>query len=193
MSQSIWFISDYHFSHGSYNQETGESKGALNFRKQYTYVEEMDEAIIEIHNSFIKPRDIVYHLGDFIWKGDPKKYLDSLNGQFYIVKGNHDRKVNFNHKKVIHVVDGYYNIKIEKQDITLCHFPMLTWNKSHWNAWHLYGHHHAPLPEHLDSGKRMNVNYDVIHKPVSFEEVKELMSNKEDNWDLIRTDDHNNI
>ena len=171
---TIWFCSDYHFQHGRF-KEDGTRTGALNFRQQYSSVEEMDEDIIRIHNSYVKKNDTVYHLGDFIWKGKPQPILERLNGYFYMLRGNHDRKVDFTLKhKVMHVVDGYYNIHIDKQDITLCHFPMLTWNKSHWNAWHLYGHHHRELPsQYADVGKKINVNFDVIHRPVSFDEVKE--------------------
>ena len=129
----------------------------------------MNEGLIIMHNSYIKPNDTVYHLGDFIWKGQPQPILERLNGHFYIIKGNHDRKVDFTMKhKVMHVVDGCYNIKIDKQDITLCHFLMGSWNRSQYNAWHLHGHHHLPLPETRAIGKVLNVNFDVLKKPIFF-------------------------
>jgi len=175
--RKIWFISDYHLNH----------IGALNFRTQYSSVEEMNEGIIKTHNFWVHPRDTVYHIGDFIWKGKPQSFLERLNGTFYIIKGNHDRKIDFTIKhKVAHVVDGYYNIKIDKQDITLCHFPMISWNRSHFNSWHLYGHHHTSLPpQKADEGKKFNVNFDVVHRPLEFEEINVLMNQRGDNWDFI--------
>lgn len=184
--QKIWFCSDYHFNHGHCDHITGEKKGALKWRQQYSSVEEMNEFIIQIHNSLVAPIDIVYHVGDFIWRGDPVEMLTRLHGNFYIISGNHDHKFDFTLKrKVMHVKNVHYEIKIRNQDITLCHYPMLTWNRSHWDAWHLYGHHHTPLPEHLQSGKKMNVNFDVLHRPIEFDEVNEFMDKQGHNWDFI--------
>jgi len=59
-------------------------------------VEEMNEAIIKNWNSVIKPKDLVYHLGDFgIGKEeDLKKIRACLQGKICLVLGNHDFTVN---------------------------------------------------------------------------------------------------
>ena len=177
MSQNIFFTSDYHFNHGGI-LETGERKGCLKWRTQFNSVEEMNEKIIEIHNSIVKPTDVVYDLGDFIWRGNPNPFIERLNGYFYMVKGNHDHKAKYTHKKVQHVVDGYYNIQIQKQDLTICHFGMLSWNRSFHGAWHLHGHTHERVEE-WEVGKRTNVCWDIIHRPISFDEIKEIMDKRE--------------
>ena len=156
----------------------------MKWRTGFSSYEEMDDHTIAVHNSYVGKTDIVYHIGDLQWKGDPKDYLSRLNGYWYIIRGNHDRHLNFVMKgKVMHVVDGYYNITVDKQPITLCHFPMISWNRSHFNAWHLHGHHHSALPAELIRGKMLNVNYDVLHRPIEFSEVRDIMMTKPDNWD----------
>jgi len=54
----------------------------------------MDMELIRRWNERVKDEDVVIHLGDFAFRGvmKPKDYLDQLNGQIYIIKGNHDVK-----------------------------------------------------------------------------------------------------
>ena len=69
-----------------------------------------------------------------------------------------------------------YEFKVEGQDITVCHYAMRVWNKSHFGAWQIYAHSHGELPPiglQYDCGVDCN---DFC--PVSFEELKIIMSNK---------------
>lgn len=54
----------------------------------------MNEYMIKENNKFISDNDILLHLGDFSFGGyqliDP--LMERINGQKYIVMGNHDRK-----------------------------------------------------------------------------------------------------
>ena len=55
----------------------------------------MEKAIIENWNSVVKPNEKVFCLGDFSWfhgRHDMKKIVDKLNGEIYMVLGNHDAK-----------------------------------------------------------------------------------------------------
>ena len=75
--------------------------------------------------------------------------------------------------------DGY-------QRIVLCHFPMLTWNRAHYGAWHLHGHCHGSLDGKFD-GKRLDVGVDCHDfAPISYPEVKALMAKK----DFVVVDHH---
>jgi calcineurin-like phosphoesterase family protein len=54
----------------------------------------MNRAIIERHNSRVKPGDIVFHLGDFKISSDgptSKELFSMLNGHHVHIKGNHDK------------------------------------------------------------------------------------------------------
>jgi calcineurin-like phosphoesterase family protein len=69
-------------------------------------------------------------------------------------------------------------IAVEGQDITLCHYALRVFNKSHHGSWHLYGHSHGTLPDDPNS-----LSFDVgvdCHNyfPISLDQVKKIMSKK---------------
>lgn len=169
---NIWFFSDPHFGHKLMCQT-----------RKFDTIEEHDETIISNFNSLVKSEDEVYCLGDFCWSNF-LNYLNRLNGRFHFIKGNHDKQIP-NSNKILSFTPGYKDIWIDKQPITLCHFQMATWEKSHFGAWHLYGHTHGfgnPV-----FGKMMNVALDCTNmKPVSFEDICKFMDTMPDNWNLIR-------
>ena len=78
-----FYISDLHFGH----------KNVLGFdNRPFTSVEEMNEELIRRWNSVVSDGDIVYVLGDMFWMkpNDAMPIIDRLNGQIFLVKGNHD-------------------------------------------------------------------------------------------------------
>ena len=77
----IWFTSDTHFGHSNIIKYTG---------RPFKTIEEMNECIINRWNSRVKEDDTVFFLGDFSL-GNPKKYLERLNGNIVWIKGNHDK------------------------------------------------------------------------------------------------------
>jgi calcineurin-like phosphoesterase family protein len=77
----VRFIADLHLSHENMAKRRG-----------FSTIEEHDEHIIEKWNSVVHKRDITYILGDITMeKSAPYHLLDRLNGQKYVVLGNHDR------------------------------------------------------------------------------------------------------
>jgi calcineurin-like phosphoesterase family protein len=170
-----YFCSDQHFNHLRMASMRG-----------FATMEEMNEKIIENHNKVVRENGIVYCIGDFCFRGNPIEFLDRLNGHFYFIRGNHDQK-KINSHKIQYWNDGYYDIKLYGQKITLCHYPMVTWNCSHYGAWNLHGHHHhSTIITEKFPGKRMNVAMEAINlTPVSFDEVMAYMERQPDNWDYI--------
>ena len=176
-----WFSSDFHLSH--YN--------LMKFlNRPFSSVEEMNATIIDNFYSQVKPGDQVYFLGDLSW--NRKIAIDFLsklpkNIHFHFIPGNHDKKL-FKESVIRPYVDSYSwikDIKVNGQKITLCHYLMLSWNCSHWNAYLLHGHHHKDV-SNIAVGKVMNVCVDLHDfKMVEFEEVKEYMKNKKNNWNYV--------
>lgn len=172
-----YFVSDHHFGHIRMASMRG-----------FSSVEEMNEKIIENHNNIVKGNDTTYLVGDFAFRGSPEKFIERMNGHFYFIFGNHDQK-EIKHPKIIYSTKGYYDIKLHGQKITLCHFPMITWECSHYNSWHIHGHHHSGF---TGSGKMLNVSVESLTGitgfgvPISFDQVVEYMNNRPDNWDFIR-------
>ena len=107
------------------------------------------------------------------------------------IRGNHDKALNDylksrsfldlgNLKEITIIEDD------SKYSITMCHFPLMSWNKSHYGSWSLCGHSHGSLPESLPDyniGKRCDVGIDVALKfndkfMFTFEDLKLIMDSK---------------
>lgn len=182
----IYITSDFHLDHTN----------VLKFSKRpFSSIEEMNRTIIKNILDVIKPGDIFYFLGDLAWS--KKAYEDFFarwprNVEFHWVLGNHDKKAWKQYKHHTTSVTDIKEIYIEKNPITLCHYPMLTWNKSHYNAFMLFGHHHenshgTDQLDKLACGKMLNVNVEFHdYKPWSEKEILEYMNKRADNWDLIK-------
>ena len=91
--RDIWLISDTHFGHENILKfRDGGQDGPLIRGDLFSSVEEMDEYMIQQWNRYVKPGDIVYHLGD-VFFGDKETFLKNfkrLNGAKRLVVGNHD-------------------------------------------------------------------------------------------------------
>lgn len=77
-----YFTSDYHLRHSNIIRYCD---------RPFADVDEMNETIIEKHNSKVKPEDTVLFLGDFSF-GSRQPFLDRLNGKYVFIRGNHDDK-----------------------------------------------------------------------------------------------------
>jgi calcineurin-like phosphoesterase family protein len=152
----------------------------------------MDEEIIHRWNETVKPGDEAYILGDVSFHSleDTVKLLKRLNGNLHLIAGNHDKryrgKAEF--KKCFTWIKDLYTLKVydpninlykDLQRIELCHYALRTWNKSWHGSWSLYGHSHGNLP---DDPTILSIDVGVDShdfRPVSFEEIKVIMSEKD--------------
>lgn len=81
-NSGIYIISDHHFYHSNIIQYQ---------RPEFDNVIEMNEHIINCHNSVVGNDDIVIFLGDFCFKKSSRKdLLKQMNGHKYLLLGNHD-------------------------------------------------------------------------------------------------------
>ena len=138
----------------------------------------MNEVLIENWNRIIKPRDRVYHLGDFVF-GCPERIRKRLNGRIFLILGNHDK---FG-KKWHSLFEGVFQIH-EYKNIIMCHYPIRYWNRSHYNSWHLHGHCHG----HAEPiGKSFDVGVDCNNlTPLHYDEVCDMMDDRPDNPNIVR-------
>lgn len=170
----IFFTSDHHFGHTNVIKYCN---------RPFSSIDEMDDVLIDNWNSVVNVNDTVYHLGDFSFR-DPKLYINRLKGRIFLIKGNHDRYRLKNSNLFIEFHDFGLDLQIEGQPITLCHYAMSVWNKSHFNSWHLFGHSHG---KHKEVGKTYDVGVDCNDfTPVSFSKIQQIMSTKPDNLNFIR-------
>ena len=76
----IFFTSDHHFGH----------ENIIRFcNRPFKDAREMNEVLIQRWNEKVKPRDEVYHLGDFglTYKENLETILNQLNGKKYLIVG----------------------------------------------------------------------------------------------------------
>lgn len=177
----IFFTADTHFNHAN----------IINFvNRPFDSVEEMNESLIESWNNTVSKDDEVYFLGDFSLGSSKNclEILERLNGIKYSIKGNHEKSLLSNARCKEHFVwiKDMHELKINKQDIILCHYAMRVWNKSHWGSFQLYGHSHDGLDRDGDyNGLSMDVGVDAAYRilgeyrPFSYDEILEIMTDRD--------------
>jgi calcineurin-like phosphoesterase family protein len=137
----LFFTSDQHFGH----------KGVLYFcERPHADVMEMNHDLTRRWNEKVPKDGIVFVLGDFCWggRGEWIHHINALNGHIYLVVGNHDKSIPGERDGKFTVMGDLAAIKVpinekDRQYIMMCHYPMMSWYRSHLGAWHLYGHMHG--------------------------------------------------
>lgn len=144
----------------------------------------MDDAIIDNWNAKVANTDIVYHLGDFAWKR-VCHYRSRLNGQIVLIMGNHDHKRLKGCESVFEKIHTFGTVeRIHGLYITMCHYSMRVWDKSHFGCWHIYGHSHSGLSP---VGKSWDVGVDNNnYTPISFPQLAGIMDGLEENFNFVR-------
>jgi len=184
MKNNIFFTSDTHFNHENI------IKYAM---RPFVNKDEMNEALIKNWNSVVKPDDIVFHLGDFMFGNINRfwEFRSRLNGKIYLIHGNHDYKMmsEGNIEEGFEDICSQMNIVVDGQKIYLNHFPLLTFDGIFKNkpTWQLFGHVHSnqyhpyTSPDMGRLSYLLPFQYDVgvdnnNYTPVSFNEVKEIIT-----------------
>ena len=170
----IYFTSDQHFGHTNILKHTD---------RPFSSTEEMDAALIRNWNSKVHRNDTVYILGDLFFRNSvpAEEYLRQLKGIKHLIIGNHDK----DWMKRIDLPQFFASAQLmaEINDgnhrITLCHYPMMSWNGCNKGAFHIHGHIHnnrndsywpllRRMPQALNAGVDING-----FSPVTFKELVE--------------------
>lgn len=128
-----FYISDLHLGH----------KNAIDFdNRPFKDLQEMQDTIIKNWNGAVGRTDDVYILGDMFWKNEGAgEILEALNGNKFLILGNHDR-VNAEMKKHFVWIKDYAEIKDNGRHVVLLHYPISHWRGADYGTIHLYGHIH---------------------------------------------------
>jgi calcineurin-like phosphoesterase family protein len=180
-----FYTSDQHFGHTAFQARPGMPRHGL-FKDTF----HMDSHMIECWNSVVAPGDTVYHLGDLFVRCSPQYahgILYRLNGDIILILGNHDKLVRKNktiRERIKEVHEGFIEVGMKpftEQKVTLCHYKMQVWNKSHYGSWHCYGHSHSG--EYSCTGISMNVCCDLHNFiPLRESQVASILKKKEESW-----------
>lgn len=166
----IFFTADTHFGH----------KNILKLcNRPFETIEEMNETLIENWNHRVSGMDTVYIVGDMFFRcSDSEAILRRLKGKKRLIVGNHDsswmNKVDLNRYFVS--VDRLLEISDGKHALTLCHYPLLTWNHAK-KSYMIHGHIHADtsadyFPLICNRSNVLNAGVDINgFMPVSFDEL----------------------
>lgn len=133
MNKEVFFTADQHFGHTGVIEYTD---------RKFKQVEAMDNYMIWAWNEVVGKQDVVYVLGDFIWRGGEyaEYILNQLHGNIYLLKGDHDRAMG--HKKVT-LLNQIHEMRHEGDVLILCHWPFRNWRRQHFGAINLHGHSHC--------------------------------------------------
>ena len=169
----IYFTSDLHLGH----------KNVIRLcSRPFSSVEEMDAALIENWNRKVRQNDTVYILGDLMFRNEkpPEEYLRQLKGKKHLITGNHDRAwtKKCDLSRFFESVSNLNFISDGKRQLTLCHFPMMSWPhmpRSYMVFGHIHGNTDAEYwPLIAQNEKMLNAGVDINgFAPVTFEEMEE--------------------
>lgn len=182
MTNKVFFISDTHFGHAN----------ILNFKRadgtplrSFASVEEMDEHMVDCHNSVVRPQDKVYHLGDVALHKRFLPILKRLNGHKRLVRGNHDME---DTKELMNYFEEIYGVRVFAKYGFICsHIPIHPNSLGRWKA-NVHGHLHSnlvvrqvvdPLTDmfhDIPDERYINVSVEQInYTPISMEELIERL------------------
>jgi calcineurin-like phosphoesterase family protein len=147
-------------------------------------VDEMNTVMAQNINEALPSGGTLIHCGDWAF-GDIKcaeLFRGMLRYNIYItlILGNHDikRRKDSRFTNLFDRIYDLYETKLYGQNVVFCHYAMRVWNKSHYGAWHLYGHSHGSL---ADDPNALSFDCGVdCHnfKPLTFDEIKAIMARK---------------
>lgn len=195
---NTWFTSDQHFGH---------DKIRIYCKRPFESVAAMDLQMVQNWNDVVAIQDTVWHIGDFTL-GNYETfifYINSLIGRINIVPGGHDYKWMGDWASVMTpegwripgTVNAYlypplHSLQIKRKGerplpLVMCHYPMMSWDRSHYGSLHLHGHVHntwkktcslsedTQLPPGEKKGCRINMSADVwdFH-PVNLDDLLDI-------------------
>ena len=168
-----YFTSDLHLGHRNIIRLCN---------RPFATIEEMDETLIRNWNAKVTNGDTVYILGDLLFRNEKpaEEYLKQLKGKKHLIIGNHDRDwvKKCNLKDFFESVNNLHFISDGKRQMTLCHYPMMSWPHM-TRCYMLFGHIHGNTdadywPLIRENDLMLNAGADVNgFAPVTYEEMQE--------------------
>jgi calcineurin-like phosphoesterase family protein len=175
----IYFTADTHYGHAGMLKHIP-ARAAV-----FSNTDDMDDALIDLCNRVVQPRDELWLLGDFVWKASRYgHYRQRLKvRKLHVIMGNHDSTSLRSHVSSLKDMD-YRRIGNIKFHLT--HYPMASWRgREAAKSIHLYGHSHGTFEKYLNQcfpGRRaMDVGVDNAFqifgewRPFSIDEILGLL------------------
>lgn len=164
----------------------GVSKWTSGGMRDFTSLDDMNDAIINSVNANVKESDHLFLLGDILF--GPKvrfnEFFDRINCEnLYLVFGNHDDFIRNDIDKLSKFKwwGDYLEISINGQFIVLFHYPINEWRDCSKGSYCICSHSHG-MNEYshpiTSKYKCLDVGWDIFKKPMSFNEIRTIMNKK---------------
>lgn len=172
----IWFTSDLHFFH---------DRDFIVKERGFEDVTEMNEALLQNYNKYVKPEDTVYILGDLFLLTDyctGARMVKRLLGHKHLIRGNHDT----DHKLQNLIRDDVFEsikyadvVEDGKKRYFLCHYPTMVSNGEEKIYFCLCGHTHTKnMYQFFPTQHCLNIGVDAQNlRPVNMDEVNYKINN----------------
>ncbi len=169
----IWFCSDHHIGHKNIIKFEGPQGDPA--RTLFNSIEEHNEALVENHNSVVKPEDKVFMLGDVCWNSRAVQYVKRMNGRKILIMGNHDNQKANAYLNAFQDIKGvlYFN---DLQAI-MTHIPVHPGQLEYRFKCNIHGHLHSHT---VGDPRYLNVAMEQInYTPINLDEVKRRLELQE--------------
>lgn len=168
---NVWFSSDWHFSHKNFLKFTNADGTRC---RPFDSVEEMDEMMIDRHNSMVKDHDKFYTLGDVCF--DRKRFeaiMPRLKGQKRLIMGNHDKFSPDVYGKYFHkVLESWQPVR----NLVFTHRPILLGSTEAKLQLNVHGHTHQHI---IDDPRYLNICVEQNdYYPVHWEDIKKIYNDR---------------
>lgn len=158
----IYFMSDLHYNH----------KNMIDIaHRPFESIDEMNDYIRGELYSTLTSDDMLFDLGDLIWRENETTYKelrDSIPCGVYKILGNHDDAELYTRFKRadFRLVEQYLNLSIKNTpvgnlQISLFHFPIEDFDHMYHGGLHLFGHVHGSLDGKYSKGGDPKLMVDV--------------------------------
>ena len=170
-SRDIWFTSDTHYNHkniclGVTSWDTTTQKG-LDAVRNFPDLEVMNKALVDGINDHVKADDWLIHDGDWSFGGFEmiEEFRSKINCKnILLILGNHDHHIQANKdnvRKLFSHVSHYEEMELLQKKgnmkLTLCHYPIISWNGARKGTYMIHGHQHLKGDNRFGDGKRMDI------------------------------------
>lgn len=159
-----WITSDLHFGHENVLKFCPETRGCFND------AEHMNNEIVRIWNDVVADEDLIYILGDvaFMSGYNAAQVVKRLKGRKVLIEGNHDPKLlkDVHFRNCFEEIHKYHEIRYNKTNVVMFHYPIAEWNRMHYGAVHFYGHLHGS-PSGLEKYRARDMGFDATGNVVT--------------------------
>lgn len=161
----VRFISDLHLGHNRIIEFSGKYRGNV------TTTEEHDKWIVQQWNTVVSKNDTVMVLGDICFDRDKLHLFKYMKGNKHLILGNHDKFGLDEYAHFFSKIHGFTKYK----GFWLSHSPIHPQELR--GKFNIHGHVHQNI---IQDPRYISVCVEALEgKPISFEEIQQLASQRE--------------